>query len=228
MRDEQGRPVGRIRQTLKLTPEGGTKQVLYQSGLSLPPGRFSAKVVVRDNASGAVGSFETGVFVPDLRRAPVKVSSVTLSTQLRPVEGRQRSESPLVREGVEILPSLTHVVDRAQKMLLYYEVRARGARRRHVVDQDEPGVLPRRGEGVRDAARGTHRARRGRPPRGHLSVRGARVRISARPLYLPGQHHRRRRRPLRVSTARALYPLSQASHLTHSKRAGSLSETDAT
>jgi len=77
---------------------------------------------VRNNASGAVGSFETGVFVPDLRRAQVKVSSVTLSTQLRPVDGRQRTENPLVREGVEILPSLTHVVDRAQKMYFYYEV----------------------------------------------------------------------------------------------------------
>ena len=123
VRDEQGRPVGRIRQTLKLAPgDGGTKQMLYQSGLSLPPGRFAAKVVVRNNASGAVGSFETGVFVPDLRRAQVKVSSVTLSTQLRPVDGRQRTENPLVREGVEILPSLTHVVDRAQKMYFYYEV----------------------------------------------------------------------------------------------------------
>jgi VWFA-related protein len=122
VRDEQGRPVGRIRQTLKLSPEGSSKQVLYQSGLALPPGRFSAKIVVRDNASGAVGSFETGVFVPDLRRAPVKVSSVTLSTQLRPVDARQRTENPLVREGVEILPSLTHVVDRAQKMYFYYEV----------------------------------------------------------------------------------------------------------
>jgi hypothetical protein len=123
VRDEQGRPVGRIRQTLKLSAEnGGTKQVLYQSGLALPPGRFSAKVVVRDNANGAVGSFETGLFVPDLRRAPVKVSSVTLSTQLRPVDARQRSENPLVRDSVEILPSLTHVVDRAQKMYFYYEV----------------------------------------------------------------------------------------------------------
>lgn len=121
VRDEQGRPVGRIRQTLKLA-EGGSKQVLYQSGLALPPGRFSAKVVVRENANGAVGSFETGLFVPDLRRSPVKVSSVTLSTQLRPVDARQRSENPLVREGVEILPSLSHVVDRAQKMYFYYEV----------------------------------------------------------------------------------------------------------
>jgi len=122
VRDEQGRQVGRIRQTLKLAADTGTRQVLYQSGLSLPPGRFTAKVVVRDNSGGAVGSFETGVFIPDLRRAPVKVSSVTLSTQLRPVESRQRSENPLVRDGVEILPSLTHVVDRAQKMYFYYEV----------------------------------------------------------------------------------------------------------
>ncbi|HET9272600.1 MAG TPA: VWA domain-containing protein [Vicinamibacterales bacterium] len=121
VRDEQGRPVGRIRQTLKLA-EGASKQVLYQSGLALPPGRFSAKVVVRENANGAVGSFETGLFVPDLRRSPVKVSSVTLSTQLRPVDARQRSENPLVREGVEILPSLSHVVDRGQKMYFYYEV----------------------------------------------------------------------------------------------------------
>ena len=41
VRDEQGRPVGRIRETLKLPPGTGTtlagKQVLYQSGVTLPP-----------------------------------------------------------------------------------------------------------------------------------------------------------------------------------------------
>ena len=62
------------------------------------------------------------MFVPDLRQAPVKVSSVTLSTQIRPTTGRQRSDNPLIREGVELLPSLTHVVDRTQKMYFYYEV----------------------------------------------------------------------------------------------------------
>jgi len=123
--DEQGRPVGRMRETLDIAPGAAaplaTRQLLYQSGLTLPPGRFRVKVVVRENANGTMGSFETGVFVPDLRQAPVKVSSVTLSTQIRPA-GRQRSESPLVREGVELLPSLTHVVERSQKMYFYYEV----------------------------------------------------------------------------------------------------------
>ncbi len=135
IRDEQGRSVGRLRETLKIAPDsttsgtavgatpGGTpKPILYQSGLALPPGRFSAKVVVRENTGGAVGSFETGLFVPDLRRATLKVSSVTLSTQLRPVQGRARTDNPLIRDGVEILPSLSHVVDRSQKMYFYYEV----------------------------------------------------------------------------------------------------------
>ena len=125
IRDEQGRPVGRMRETLDVGADAGgqpSRQVLYQSGLTLPPGRFAVKVVVRENASGAMGSFETGVFVPDLRQAPVKVSSVTLSTLVRPVAGRRRSESPLVREGVELLPSLSHVVDRDRKMYFYYEV----------------------------------------------------------------------------------------------------------
>jgi len=126
IRDEQGRPVGRMRETLDIPLEAGgnrsSRQVLYQSGLTLPPGRFSVKVVVRENAGGAMGSFETGVFVPELKQAPVKVSSVTLSTLLRPVNGRRRSESPLVRAGVELLPSLSHVVDRDGKMYFYYEV----------------------------------------------------------------------------------------------------------
>jgi hypothetical protein len=125
IRDEQGRPVGRMRETLDVGADAGgqpSRQVLYQSGLTLPPGRFAVKVVVRENAGGAMGSFETGVFVPDLRQAPVKVSSVTLSTLVRPVAGRRRSESPLVREGVELLPSLSHVVDRDGKMYFYYEV----------------------------------------------------------------------------------------------------------
>jgi hypothetical protein len=78
--------------------------------------------VVRENAGGTMGSFETGVFVPDLRRATLKVSSITLSTQVRPIEGRPRSESPLLRNGVEILPSLSHTVDRNQKLYFYYEV----------------------------------------------------------------------------------------------------------
>jgi hypothetical protein len=125
VRDERGFPVGRFRETLQL-PAGAAatlagKQVLYQSGVTLPPGRFSVKVVVRENTSGTMGSFEAPIAVPELKQADLKVSSVVLSTQLQPAAAR-RSDNPLVRDGVQLLPNLTHVVGRDQKLFFYYEV----------------------------------------------------------------------------------------------------------
>jgi VWFA-related protein len=126
IRDEQGRPLGRIRQTMEL--EAGTsgtldgRQVLYQSGVTLPPGRFAVKVVVRENTSGLIGSFETPIVVPELKQAPVKVSSVILSTQVQPLAGRGRSDNPLARDGLQLVPNVTHVVGRDQKLYFYFEV----------------------------------------------------------------------------------------------------------
>ena len=126
VRDEQGRPVGRMRQTMDLAAGAGaaleSKQVLYQSGVTLPPGRFALKVVVRENVNGAIGSFETGVIVPELKQAPVKVSSVILSTQLQTQAARGRTDNPLVRDGMQIVPNVTHVVGRDQKLFFYFEV----------------------------------------------------------------------------------------------------------
>ncbi len=125
VRDERGRTIGRMRETIKVPAgEGGTlagKQVLYQSGVTLPPGRFSVKVIVRENTDGTLGSFEAPVLVPELRQAPVKVSSVVLSTQLQPWL-RGRTDNPLVRDGVQLVPSLTRVVGRSQTLYFFYEV----------------------------------------------------------------------------------------------------------
>jgi hypothetical protein len=125
VRDEQGRPLGRFRETLQFPPGTGTtlagSQVLYQSGVTLPPGRYAVKAVVRENATGLVGSFEAPVVVPELKEAPLKVSSVVLSTQLQAAP-RGRTDNPLVRDGVQLLPNLTHVVGQDQKLFFYYEV----------------------------------------------------------------------------------------------------------
>jgi VWFA-related protein len=125
VRDERNFPVGRFRETLKLPPGSGKtlegKQVLYQSGVTLPPGRFSVKVVVRENTNGQMGSFEAPIIVPELKQAAMKVSSVVLSTQLQPA-GKGKTDNPLVRDGVQLLPNLTHVVGKDQKLFFYYEV----------------------------------------------------------------------------------------------------------
>jgi VWFA-related protein len=124
IRDERGVPVGRIRDTLTVPPaaEGlEARQVLYQTGVTLPPGRFSIKIVVRENTTGRMGTFETPMVVPELKQAPVKVSSLVLSTQLQNATGR-KTASPLVRDGVQLVPNLTHIVGRGQKLYFYYEV----------------------------------------------------------------------------------------------------------
>ena len=54
------------------------KQVFYQSGVSLPPGRFIAKVVVRENTGGAFGSFEAPILVPQSDDVLVAGDVVTL------------------------------------------------------------------------------------------------------------------------------------------------------
>lgn len=128
VRDERGQPVGNIQDTLEL-PAGTAatlagKQVLYQSGVTLPPGRFSLKVVVRENATGLIGSYEAPLVVPALDgagSAPLKISSVVLSTQIEPAT-RSRGANPLVRDGIQIVPNLTHVVRRNQKIYFYYEI----------------------------------------------------------------------------------------------------------
>ncbi|CAN5897688.1 hypothetical protein BH24ACI4_BH24ACI4_17230 [soil metagenome] len=72
--------------------------MLYQSGVTLPPGRFGAKVVVRENTNGLVGSFEAPLIVPELKAADMKVSSVVLSIRSPvascqlPVAGCQEAE----------------------------------------------------------------------------------------------------------------------------------------
>ena len=125
VRDEQGRVIGRLRETIKV-PSGGAetlagRQVFYQSGVTLPPGRFVAKVVVRENTGGSVGSFEAPIVVPQMSGPSMKVSSVVMSTQVQKAAGG-RSDNPLVRDGVQLLPNLTRAVGRNQKVYFYYEV----------------------------------------------------------------------------------------------------------
>jgi VWFA-related protein len=125
MKDPQQRAVGRVRDTVKLaaqtTQDVKRKTVQYQTGFMLPPGKYRLKVVVRENQSGEIGSYESDVVVPDIRRAPVKLSSVLLGTQTQAVTERATG-NPLARNGTMLVPSLTHVVTTGQPLYFYYEV----------------------------------------------------------------------------------------------------------
>ncbi|MDP9268967.1 MAG: VWA domain-containing protein [Acidobacteriota bacterium] len=128
-------PVGNVRETVKLAVDASRnlarKNVQYNTGFILAPGNYVVKFVVRENETGKVGSFEATFAVPDLRKSPsksagksgggIKMSAVVISNQLAPM-GKANRESPLVRDGSEIVPNITHVFGSGQHMYLYYEV----------------------------------------------------------------------------------------------------------
>jgi VWFA-related protein len=159
--DEQGRVVGRIRDTMQIPAAQAAalagRQLQYQSGVTLPAGHFKVKVAVRENADGLMGTFEFPIAIPDLKAEPIKVSPIVLSTQLRSMRGGgpggrggrggapggapdpagrgfnsrrggggpqwgTESPNPLLRNGQEIVQSLSHVVLRTQPMYFYFEV----------------------------------------------------------------------------------------------------------
>ncbi len=77
--------------------------------------------MVRENQNGKLGSFETDFAVPDLRKAPLKMSSVVLASQ-RVASTQKKSQNPLVGDGTELIPNIAHVFAADQPMMFYYEI----------------------------------------------------------------------------------------------------------
>jgi VWFA-related protein len=125
VRDPQQRPVARIRDTVNLAVSGAEevqrKNVQYQTDLELPPGVFQLKVVVRENETGTMGSFEALINVPDLGRSPIKISSVIVGSRLQ-AGMKKDPRNPLLQNGQELIPSVAHVVAVGQPLYLYYEL----------------------------------------------------------------------------------------------------------
>lgn len=123
--DGEQHPINRIRDTVKLAVDTSSdvrkKNVQYNTGLNLPPGKYQLKFVVRENETGRMGSFETDLVIPDLKSQPLKMSSIVVANQVQSAK-KGAPASPLIRDGEEIIPNVTHVFSSSQHLKLYYEV----------------------------------------------------------------------------------------------------------
>lgn len=118
--------VGQLRDTVKLalesTQQVRRKNVQYNTGFVLAPGSYHLKFVIRENQTGRMGSFETDVQIPDLRKMPLRMSSVVLSSLRAPATSKKGGPNPLVRDQMELVPNITHVFAPEQHLYLQYEV----------------------------------------------------------------------------------------------------------
>ena len=161
--DEVKRPIGRARETVKLnldqSLQARQKNIQYTTSFNLPPGKYHLKFVVRENQTGRMGSFEADITLPEMKKAPLKMSSIVLASHA-PAE--QAAEIPLVRDGEEYVPNISHVFRQDQHLYLLYEVydparekpaekRAQGNQAGHQSAQ-QPRTDPGLDQGLRDAA----------------------------------------------------------------------------
>jgi hypothetical protein len=118
--------VGQLRDTVKLAVDSGQqvrrKNVQYNTSFLLAPGSYHLKFVVRENRTGRTGTFETDVQIPDLRKVPLRSSSVVLSSLRVPATGKNKTTNPLVGDQTELVPNVTHVFTRDQHLYLQFEV----------------------------------------------------------------------------------------------------------
>ena len=120
--DEAKRPIGHARETVKLNLDSSLqarqKNIQYTTSFNLPPGKYHLKFVVRENQTGLMGSFEAEIALPEMKKVPLKMSSIVLASMRQP----SKKQTPLVRNGEEYVPNISHVFRQDQHLYLLYEI----------------------------------------------------------------------------------------------------------
>ncbi len=120
--DEVKRPIGHVRETVKLnldpSLQARQKNIQYTTSFNLPPGKYQMKFVVRENQTGRMGSFEADITLPEMKKSPLKMSSIVLASMRQP----SKKDSPLIRNGEEYVPNISHVFRQDQQLYLLYEI----------------------------------------------------------------------------------------------------------
>jgi hypothetical protein len=109
-----------------------TQPVQYDTGVTLLPGKYMLKFLVRDAEVGRIGTYQTSFTIPNLNREPTRlpISSVVLGSQRLTVNealynvkttDKQSIGHPLIESGRKLLPSVTRVFSASRDMHVYLE-----------------------------------------------------------------------------------------------------------
>ena len=107
----------------------------YSSGYTLLPGKYSIKVLARDDETGRIGTFQTTFVIPNLNKETqhVPISSVVLSGERQSYQQaifnatkgkeqvKQAAADPLVQNGQRLIPSVTRVFSQGRNLYVYLQ-----------------------------------------------------------------------------------------------------------
>ena len=111
------------------------RPIEYSSGYTLLPGKYTIKVLARDDETGRIGTFQTTFVIPNLNKETkrVPISSVVLSSQRESYksaiynvakekeQNKQAAADPLVQNGQQLIPSVTRVFSKGRNLYVYLQ-----------------------------------------------------------------------------------------------------------
>ncbi len=142
IQDERKAVVGNVQDYIKIKLDPGEAQKLsrrnihYDAGFTLAPGRYRMKFLVREAQSGHMGTFDARFVVPDLAAdsKTLKTSSIVWSSQREPLKAavgeaertpgprRGAQTNPLIVGQEKVVPNITKVFRRDQNMYISFDV----------------------------------------------------------------------------------------------------------
>lgn len=138
--DETHATVGNVQDLIKIkldseaAEKASQKSYQYDTGFTLDPGRYRMKIVVREDLTGKMGTFDQRFTIPDLSAdtSGLKLSSIIWSNQREPLTAavgaaqrfnrRDMQADPRIVGDEKIVPNITKVFRRNQNMFVTFDV----------------------------------------------------------------------------------------------------------
>jgi hypothetical protein len=119
----------------KTAAELAKRPIEYSTGYTLLPGKYTIKVLARDDETGRIGTFQTTFVIPNLSKEvkQVPISSVVLAGERQPYQQavfnvakekdqiKQAAADPLVQNGQQLIPSVTRVFSKGKNLWVFLQ-----------------------------------------------------------------------------------------------------------
>jgi VWFA-related protein len=107
----------------------------YDTGYTLLPGKYSIKVLARDDETGRIGTFQTTFIIPNLNKEVkrIPISAVVISSQRVNLNdaiynaskakdtAKNNAVDPLVQDGKRLIPSVTRVFSTGHEIYVSFQ-----------------------------------------------------------------------------------------------------------